>query len=131
MISLLTSPDITYTGFKITVIGLNEDMQASVTNMLNNVKLHTNISLYDLKLDADPIEYVFSVLETSDIIVFNAPNMFYWLTGYVLSLPHCYYIEFDTKTLNTLYKLSLRQIDESNINTLVEDAIQKKYNKAM
>lgn len=131
MISLLTSPDITHTGFKVAAINLNEFMQDSLTMFLNEQQINTNIALYDLKLDSDPIEYVFSVLETCDIVIFNAPNMFYWLTGYVLSLPHCYYLEFDTKTLNTVYKLSLRCIDENSINDVVKNAIQKKYNKAL
>lgn len=131
MISLLTAPDITHTGFKITVIGSNADMQTQLTNTLNDIPVITNISLYDLRLDSDPIEYVLAVLETSDLIIFNCPNLFYWLTGYVISLPHCYYLEFDTKTLNTLYKLSLRQTNEEDINTLVENAIKKKYSKAL
>ena len=110
MISLLTFPDITYTGFKIVVIGLNEDMQSHLTDFLSQTANATNIAIFDLKIDSDSVDYVLAVLETSDLVIVNSPNIFYWLTGYILSLPNCYYIEFDSKTLNTLYKLSLRAL---------------------
>ena len=131
MISLLTSPDITYTGFKVTVIGLDSDVQEKVTALLNDINVDGNIALYDISPQANAVEYVLAVLETSDLILFNNPNLFHWLTGYILSLPKCYYMEYDTASLNTLYKLSLRHIVEENINLLVENAIQKKYGKAL
>ena len=131
MISLLTSPDITYTGFKVTVIGLDSEVQEKVTALLNEVEIDGNIALYDISPQTNNVEYVLAVLETSNLIIFNNPNLFHWLTGYILSLPNCYYMEYDSASLNTLYKLSLRHIVEENINLLVNNAIQKKYGKAL
>lgn len=131
MISLLTSPDITYTGLKIAVIGLDAVTQEKITVLLNNLVITDNIALYDLSPQANNTEYVLAVLETSDLIIFNNPSLLHWLTGYILSLPNCYYIEYDSASLNTLYKLSLRHIVDENIKLLVENAIQKKYSKTL
>ena len=106
-------------------------MQEDVTVLLNNIQLDTNIVLYNLNLEIDTLDYVLSVLDTSDVIVFSNPNLMHWLTGYIISLPNCFYIEFDNKNLNTLYKLSLRSVDDSGIQQLVNNAIQKKYSKAL
>lgn len=131
MISLLTSPDITRTGFKLSVIGLASQMQEEITVMLNELDTNTNIVLYNLSLENDPVDYILSVLETSDLIIFCNPNMFCWLSGYIISLPNCFYTEFDNKNLNTLYKLSLRLVDHGGIKQLVNNAIQKKYGKTL
>jgi hypothetical protein len=131
MISLLTQPDLSFSGFKVAVIGLDSAMQRKITSLLDLAVTDTNIVIYDLSPEANSVEYVLTVLETSDLIVFNAPNLFHWLTGYILSLPHCYYIEFDGNNVNTLYKLSLRQVDNDGIELLVNNAIQKKYGKTL
>lgn len=131
MISLLTSPDITRTGFKITVINLDPQLQEDVTVLLNEIDICTNIVLYNLNLETDTVDYLLSVLETSDLVIFCSPNMLHWLSGYIISLPNCFYIEFDSKNLNTLYKLSLRSINDDGIKQLVNNAIQKKYGKAL
>lgn len=131
MISLLTSPDITYTGLKITVIGLDAVTQEKVTALLNELNITGDVALYNLFPETNAVEYVLAVLETSDLIIFNKPNLFHWLTGYILSLPNCYYMEYDGANVNTIYKLSLRQVVEENIKLLVDNAIQKKYDKTL
>ena len=131
MISLLTYPDLSFSGFKVTVIGLNSEMQRTVTSLLDQAASTTNVVIYDISPEADSIDYVLTVLETSDLIIFNAPNLFHWLTGYIISLPYCYYMEFDGNSVNTLYKLSLRQVSDDGIELLVNNAIQKKYGKTL
>lgn len=129
MISLLTFPDITYTGFKIAAIGVSAEMQSLLA--ANLADCDTNVAIFDLHQESTSVEYLLAVVETSDIVLLQSPNMFHWMTGYIISQPHCYYIEFDTANVNTLYKLSLRQVDDASISTVVKNAIQKKYNKAL
>lgn len=129
MISLLTFPDVTYTGFKIATINVTAEMQSQLATNLADCE--TNVAIFDLNLESTSVEYILAAIETSDIVLIQSPNMFHWLTGYVIAKPNCYYIEFDSANLNTLYKVSLRQIDDANISTVVKNAIQKKYNKAL
>jgi len=127
MISLLTHPNLTHTGFKIAVVNSKMPTQSVITRAVTLISANVNIVLYDLQLDPEHIDYTISAIMTSDLILYQNPDMRLWLTGFIVSLPHCYYLEQDVNTVNTLYKVSLRQLDESELTGIIEHAIQRKY----
>lgn len=131
MISLLTFPDISYTGMKIALVESSPEIQQLVTKYLDSLKLSTNVVLYDLKLQAEQLDYTLAVLNSCDLIFYERPKLAHWLTGYVLSLPHCFYLEYDTNTLNTIYKISLRHVDDNSISGVIDNAVQKRSYSAL
>lgn len=131
MISLLTYPDISYTGIKIALINSSPDLQLWVTQHLSNLVLDTNIVVYDLKLDSTPLDYILAVVESSDIVIYNTPSLHNWIAGYLLAQFKCYYLATDSSTVNTIYKISLRQVDDTNIGGVINNAIQKRSNATL
>lgn len=94
-------------------------------------KATTSIAVYDLVLLPDHMDYNLSVLSLANLIIVQEPPMHHWITGFVVSQLNCYYWEFDSLSLNTLYKLSLRQLTDENLVGVVDDAIQRKCNSTL
>lgn len=131
MINLLTYPDISYTGVNIVLLNSHSELQQKTSLIVSKLILPSNVTIYDLQINEKQINYNLSALNLADLIIFQNPNLHYWFTGYVLSLLTCYYMEYNSSVLNTLYKVSLRQLTDENIEKVIKDAIQRKYNTTL
>lgn len=131
MINLLTYPDVTYTGVNIALFNSAAELQKKISVILSDSNFVTNITLYDLQNSDKHINYNLSVLNLADLIILQNPDVHTWFTGYLLSKINCYYLEYDSSTLNTLYKVSLRQLTDENIQRVITSAIQRKCDTAL
>ena len=131
MISLLTHPDISYTGFSIVMLNSKPELQSKITTAISYCYNTTNVVLYDLRLDPNQLDYNLSVLATADIIIYENPDLSNWITGFVLSKLSCYYWENNSESLNKIYKISLRELSKDNIGGVIDNAIQRKCNPTL
>lgn len=131
MINLLTYPDVTYTGVNIALFNSQAELQKKISIILSDSSFVTNITLYDLQNNDKQINYNLSVLNLADLIILQNPDIHNWFTGYVLSKINCYYLEYDSSALNTLYKVSLRQLTDENIQRVITSAIQRKCDSTL
>lgn len=128
MINLLTYPDVTYTGVNIALFNSQVDLQHRLSSVLSAVQPPTNVAVYDLKNTDKHLNYNLSVISLSDIVILQNPDIHHWFTGYVLSRENCYYLEYDSSLLNTIYKVSLRQLTDENFQEVIRNATQRKSN---
>ena len=131
MISLLTYPDITQTGFNLVMLNSKAELQSKITAAVAQCNTTTNIVLYDLVTKPEQLDYNFHAISVADLIVFQEPPLINWITGFVVPKLNCYYWEFDRLSLNTLYKMSLRQLTDENLTGVVNNAIQRKCNTTL
>lgn len=124
-LNLVTYPDRVATGFQVVAINTNPAQQSAITNLLLDTEYPCNLYQIDLEV-TDHYAYNLSLLSTADLIVFNQPNLWHWLTGYALSLPRCFFLETDTTTVNIYTKFTLRQAKLENLQGIIENALQRK-----
>lgn len=124
-LNLVTHPDRVATGFQVVVVNVTGDQQAAITNALLDTDYPCNLYQLDLEV-TDHNTYNLSVLASADLIVFNQPNLWHWLTGYVLSLPQCFFLETDSSTVNIYSKFTLRQAKLESLQGIIQNALQRK-----
>lgn len=124
-VNLITYPDFVSTGFQVVLINVDPEQQLFITDILLDSIEPTNIYQIDLEV-FDHLNYNLSTIGSSDLIIFNKPNLWHWATGYVLANARCYFIESDITTVNTFKKLSLRHVKIESLQGIIKDAIQRK-----
>jgi hypothetical protein len=124
-VNLITYPDFVSTGFQVVLINVDPEQQLFITDILLDSIEPTNIYQIDLEV-FDHLNYNLSTMASSDLIIFNKPNLWHWATGYVLANARCYFIESDLTTVNTFKKLSLRHVKIESLQGIIKDAIQRK-----
>jgi len=113
------------------MLNAKPETQSKITSFVSELDTGINVALYDLRLADKDTHYTLAAIMSSDLVIYERPDMHTWLTGFIVALPHCYYLEYDAATVNTLYEISLRQIDETELTGIIEHAIQRKYSQTL